>query len=169
MDPMDAFEDALLDFESDAPGQRSGPENCTSSCDMPTDCTASGGQDSAPARIPCSPASRPYEPSLKVFRRHLALSSGADFGGSVTSLACSEDWLSTRARPPKEPEKTFQRILTCTVSGTDGRKPFLQEEEEEILKHIRLKRVWPAFADTSFTVGVKGFRSCVAPFSVRWC
>ena len=167
MDNIDAFDDALSDL--DAAGQLSGPENFTSTCDVHSACSASAQQERAPVPISCSPASRPYETSLKVFRRHLALSSGAEVVGDVTSLACYEDWLSTRARPPNEPEKTFQRILTCTVSGTDGRTPFTPEEEEKILKQIRLKRVWPAFADSSFIVGVKGFRSCVVvPFSVQY-
>ena len=167
MDNIDAFDDALSDI--DAAGQLLGPANFSLSCDMRVKGNASAQQEWAPAPIPCSPAPHPYETSLKVFRRHLALSSGAEVVGDVTSLACYEDWLSTRARPPKEPEKTFQRILTCTVSGTDGRTPFTPEEEEKILKQIRLKRVWPAFADSSFIVGVKGFRSCVVvPFSVQY-
>jgi len=111
------------------------------------------------------PGARPYETSLKVFRRHLAVSKSPL--GTVTvnaegviSRACYEDWLATRSRCACEPEKTFQRILTCCVSGTDGRQPFSAEEEAGVLEQIRLKRVWPAFADTNFAIGSKGFRSC---------
>jgi len=120
----------------------------------------------AAAPVAAAPsASKPYETSLKVFRRHLKTfklpdgSARIDAEG-VISRACYEDWLATRSRSAGEPEKTFQRILTCCVSGTDGRQPFTADEEAGVLEQIRRKRVWPAFADTAFAIGSKGFRSC---------
>lgn len=117
-----------------------------------------------PAPLPVA-ATRPYETSLKVFRRHLTtttLPNGTVQVGAegIISRACYEDWLSTRPRATSEPEKTFQRILTCCVSGTDGRQPFNPDEEDGVLKQLRLKRVWPAFADSDLSIGSKGFRSC---------
>jgi len=138
------------------------------------DFDAMGGHPQAPPPPPPPPpppapqpaaATRPYETSLKVFRRHMTtttLPNGAvqvDAEG-IISRACYEDWLSTRPRATSEPEKTFQRILTCCVSGTDGRQPFNPDEEDGVLKQLRLKRVWPAFAHSDLSIGSKGFRSC---------
>jgi len=55
--------------------------------------------------------------------------------------------------------RTFQRILTSHVTGSDGRRPFEPEEEEAILKVIRKKHQRPAFQSTTLTIGCKGFRS----------
>jgi len=101
--------------------------------------------------------------SMNVFRRHLMPASrrGAAPGSSVISRECYEDWLSTRSRAPAEPEKTFQRILKSTVTGTDGHLPFTLEEEATVLKLIRVKRVWPAFEETGLSIGIKGFRRYV--------
>jgi len=103
--------------------------------------------------------------SITVFKRHLVPAErpggdGTAQAGGVTSRECYEDWLCTRSCAPAEPEKTFQRILACTVSGTDGRQPFTPEEEAAVLKQLRVKRVWPAFADTGLAIGIKGFRGC---------
>jgi len=75
---------------------------------------------------------------MKVFRRHVIVTEQTDGtrhiinAEGVISRACYTDWLS-RAAPsrstPAEPEKTFQRILTCCVSGTDGRQPFTPGEQ----------------------------------------
>jgi len=113
-------------------------------------------------------AAYPYETSMMVFRRRIIVTEQTDGtrdvnAEGVISRACYTDWLS-RAAPsrssPAEPEKTFQRILTCCVSGTDGRQPFTPEEEAAVLKQIRVKRVWPAFCGTEFAIGAKGYRSC---------
>jgi len=103
---------------------------------------------------------------MNIFRRHIVITEQPDGTRHVDaedmiSRACYEDWLSTRSRIPAEPEKTFQRILTSTVSGTDGRQPFTPEQETTVLKQLRVKRAWPAFADTGLTIGIKGFRGCV--------
>jgi len=107
-----------------------------------------------------------YESSLKVFLRHITttvMSDGSvkvDASG-IVSRACYEDWLSTRSLAIKAPEKKFQRIITCSVSGTDGRRPFSPLEEASVLEQLRMKRVWPAFAGSPFAIGSKGFRSYV--------
>ena len=108
-----------------------------------------------------------YESSLRVFLRHIKTTVMPD--GSVqvdsegiVSRACYEDWLSTRPHAIHAPEKTFQRIITCSVSGTDGRRPFSSLQEASVLKQLRMKRVWPAFAGSSFVIGSKGFRSYVS-------
>ena len=108
-----------------------------------------------------------YESSLKVFLRHVkttVMSDGSvkvDASG-IVSRACYEDWLSTRPHAIHAPEKTFQRIITCSVSGTDGRRPFSPLEEASVLEQLRMKRVWPAFVGSSFVIGSKGFRSYVS-------
>jgi len=101
--------------------------------------------------------------SINVFKRHLIPAKRQDevvARDSIISRECYEDWLSTRSHVPAEPEKTFQRILACTVSGTDGHQPFSPEEEASVLKQLRIKRVWPAFTDTGLAIGTKGFRGC---------
>jgi len=115
------------------------------------------------ARAPAGEA-RADATSIDVFRRHLSSAERGSEQASadgVISRECYEDWLSTRASLPVEPEKTFQRALTSTVSGTDGRQPFLPEEEAAVLKQLRVKRVWPAFADTGLAIGIKRFRGYV--------
>jgi len=107
-------------------------------------------------------------------------------GTRVISKECYEDWLNTRDYDVKNPERTFQRILTSHLTATDGRTPFTPEEEVAILDALRLKRIWcvcyfchsrartstgaalhtpntftyrPAFEGTRFNIGSKGFRS----------
>jgi len=110
---------------------------------------------------------RLYTTSLQVFRRHFVYAKQADdlkqvHAEGILSRACYEDWLSTRSRLAAEPERTFQRVMTCCITGTDGRLPFSPEEETAVLEQIRHKRVWPAFAGTPFTIGSKGFRTYVS-------
>jgi len=112
-----------------------------------------------------------YESSLKIFRRHIkaiVLPDGSvkvDSAG-IVSRACYEDWLSTRSRAIRAPQKKFRRIITCSVSGTDGRRPFSPLEEASVLKQLRMKRVWPAFVGSSIVIGSKGFRACVSIHSM---
>jgi len=63
----------------------------------------------------------------------------------VVSKECYEYWLETRVGVTNEPERAFQRSLTAHLTGSDGRQPFLPEEEEAILKVVRAKRVWFVF------------------------
>ena len=139
-------------------------------------------------------ASKPWRDysvsSMTIFRRHLyasALEHGVNDessgrramdGERVISKACFDEWQRTRSGAVKKPELTFQRVLTCFVTATDGRHPFTPDEEMAILKAIRMKRVWfvahdagaisqrdrPAFEGTAFTIGRKGFRAlgCVS-------
>jgi len=103
--------------------------------------------------------------SIMVFKRHVFAvkrkGDGAAQDDGVISRECYEDWLFTRSRIPADPEKTYQRILACTIAGTDGRQPFTPDEEATALKQLRVKRVWPAFAGTGLAIGTKGFRGCV--------
>jgi len=108
-----------------------------------------------------------YASSLKVFLRHVKTTVMPDGSRTVDSTgivsrACYEDWLSTRPHAINAPEKTFQRIITCSVSGTDGRRPFSPLEEASVLEQLRMKRVWPAFVGSSIVIGSNGFRSCVS-------
>ena len=112
------------------------------------------------ARAPASVAgARAYMTSIKIFKRHVfPPKRGDDCADGIISRECYEDWLSTRSCVPAEPERTFQRILTCTVTGTDGRQSFTPEEEATVLPQLRVNRVWPAFVDTGLSIGAKGFR-----------
>jgi len=65
----------------------------------------------------------------------------------VVSRECYLHWLQTRVGTINEPERTFQRSLTAHLTGSDGRQAFLPEEEEAILRVIRVKRVWFVSSD----------------------
>jgi len=60
----------------------------------------------------------------------------------VLTAECYQEWLRTRGKPMAQPERTFQRVLTCTITGTDGRRPFEAPEEAAILRELRQKRTW---------------------------
>jgi hypothetical protein len=168
MEDSDSFDDALNDI--DAAGQLSLCD-ASASFRLSEDANLNGMISPSPLPPPFTQLRRPYATSLKVFRRHmfttLADGSVQISAERLISRACYEDWLSTRSHAPNEPEKTFQRILTSCVTGTDGRTPFTPAEEAAVLWQIRQKRVWPAFVNSPFTVGIKGFRSCVS--CVRAC
>jgi len=103
------------------------------------------------------------ETSIQVFRRFIrsvSLANGAvelDASG-VVSKECYEAWLQSRAATLSNPTRVFQRCVTAHITASDGRQAFTLEEERAILRVIRQKAVWPAFQDTSVTIGHKGFR-----------
>ena len=162
---FDAFDDMLADL--DIAGQSLLSDPPIEPCIMLSNAVKVPLIASPAPSPPLELKPRPYETSIKVFRRHISVTSHVD--GSmrieaegVLSRACYEDWLSTRSHASKDSEKNFQRILTSSVTGTDGRQPFSPMEEHAIVKMLRQKRVWPAFANSQFSIGSKGFRSCVA-------
>jgi len=163
MENSDWFEDALGDIDATAAGLL---WDASASFHSSGDAVLKGAPSPSPRPPPCTHLRRPYATSLKVFRRHMldTLPDGCVQINAerLISRACYEDWLSTRSHIPNEPEKTFQRILTSCVTGTDGRTPFTPAEEAAVLVQIRQQRVWPAFTDSPLTVGIKGFRSYVA-------
>jgi len=104
----------------------------------------------------------------------------------VLTEACFAAWLEFRGGlVPADGAKTFQRVLTSHVTGapihklplsrpggthnnaqsrarhagSDGRQPFEADEEAAVLAALRVKRVWPAFANGDSSIGRKGFRS----------
>ena len=81
--------------------------------------------------------------SMAVFRSHLRTKEdGLIDASAIHSKACFNEWVATREGLQKHPEKTFQRTLTATLSGSDGRIPFTPQEEAAILEVLRAKRVW---------------------------
>ena len=163
MKNSDPFEDALGDIDAAATGLL---WDASASFRFPDDPIYFETISPSPLPPPCTQLRIPYASSHKVFQRHMlgALPDGSAHidAERLISRACYEDWLSTRSHIPNEPEKTFQRILTSCVTGTDGRTPFTPAEEAAVLVQIRQQRVWPAFTDSPLTVGIKGFRSYVA-------
>ena len=90
------------------------------------------------------------ESSIVIFRRFLFVTKVRDEiihvdASRVVSKECYHHWLGTRIGVTNEPEKTFQRSLTAHLTNSDGRQPFLPEEEAAILKVVRIKRVWFVF------------------------
>jgi len=78
---------------------------------------------------------------------------------AVNGPECYRQWLDSRSEVSVDPAKSFQRCLTAHLTGSDGRQPFQSDEEEAILRVVRLKCKWPAFAGTDLTIGLKGFRA----------
>ena len=104
--------------------------------------------------------------SLEVFRAFIVPSSSAEHegdldGSGVVSSECFNLWVSSRGRQTKEdPAKAFRRALVAHLTGTDGRTPFNQEEEEAVLKVIRTRAPWPCFSHLNTTkFSHLGFRS----------
>ena len=108
---------------------------------------------SAPQRKDDAAPVGAHEPSIAVFRAHLArtrLPDGSEQidGDGVISAACYENWLRTRGPAgvdSDKPERVFQRTLTSCLTAADGRRPFDPDEEAAILKTIRVKRIWYVF------------------------
>jgi hypothetical protein len=102
--------------------------------------------------------------SIQIFRRHLVLRADGTYNASgINSLSCFNDWIAHRSseKPMSQEnlQKTFQRILTCHITGSDGRQPFSPAEEDAILRILRQKRIWPAFSGTNSNIGHRGFRT----------
>ena len=81
----------------------------------------------------------------------------------VVSKECFHAWLVSRCTASAEPEKNFQRSLTAHLTGSDGRVPFTEQEEQAILRVVRSNKPWPAFQDCDpqsaiSKLGTKGFR-----------
>lgn len=98
--------------------------------------------------------------SLKVFRQFFKRNPDGSLDASrINSKECYEAWLGSRKGNCRRPERFFQRTLTAHISGTDGRTPFQAEEEEAILRWLRVKQRWPCFEQSSVRFGEQGFRS----------
>jgi len=102
----------------------------------------------------------PTETSIQVFRRWLTNDGTAIDASAVMSKACFDDWCTGRSSQSSGGLcRTFQRVLTAHIAGSDGRRPFEPEEEAAILTVIRKKQQWPAFKGTTLTIGCKGCRA----------
>ena len=92
-------------------------------------------------------AAKIQESSIHVIRRFIVSTKSADGrvcidASQVLSKKCYQQWLETRIGVTNEPERTFQRSLTAHLTGSDGRQPFLPEEEAGLLRILRMKKVW---------------------------
>eukprot|EP00924_Labyrinthula_sp_SR-Ha-C_P009032 snap_masked-scaffold_2-processed-gene-10.23-mRNA-1 protein AED:1.00 eAED:1.00 QI:0/0/0/0/1/1/4/0/154 len=52
----------------------------------------------------------------------------------ILSKECFEKWVETRRTKPKEPEKSFRKVLIAHLRNRDGRTPFTEEEETIVTK-----------------------------------
>jgi len=87
------------------------------------------------------------ETSIRVFRRFITSHKASDGtvvldASKIISKECYQTWLEKRLVVTSEPERTFQRSLTAHLTSSDGRQPFLPDEEAAILKVVRVKSVW---------------------------
>jgi len=82
---------------------------------------------------------------------------GSYDASGVFTLECYQRWLSTRQKTPKLPEESFRRAITAHIRGTNGRKPFAEEQERAVLKILRKRRRWNCF-DTEQTIGKLGYQ-----------
>lgn len=86
---------------------------------------------------------------------------------NILSKDCFEAWLATRSSKVKHPEQSFQRTLTAHLRGADGRRPFPEKVEEELLRILRSAGIsnngakanpWnKCFGDNVYNVGARGF------------
>jgi len=83
---------------------------------------------------------------MTVFRAFLSVNAAREVDASrIHSKECFDEWVASRNDQTSSADKlrkTFQRTLTATLSGSDGRVPFAPEEEVAILQVLREKRVW---------------------------
>eukprot|EP00516_Mucochytrium_quahogii_P004418 CAMPEP_0203754218 /NCGR_PEP_ID=MMETSP0098-20131031/7848_1 /ASSEMBLY_ACC=CAM_ASM_000208 /TAXON_ID=96639 /ORGANISM=" , Strain NY0313808BC1" /LENGTH=217 /DNA_ID=CAMNT_0050645127 /DNA_START=499 /DNA_END=1152 /DNA_ORIENTATION=- len=83
---------------------------------------------------------------------------------NIVGKDCYLAWLSTRKKQSVFPADVFRRTVIAHLTGTKKRKPFPQEVEESLLKTVRVRHVWPCFADVvdnngkPVTFGHVGFR-----------
>jgi len=95
-------------------------------------------------------ASKTALPSLALFKKHLRCdANGVVDGTRAIGKECFLEWEASRAASdgddnPHKSAKAFQRNLTAHLTGSDGRSPFLPDEEASILLALRAKRVWYA-------------------------
>jgi hypothetical protein len=110
-----------------------------------------------------STSSPSTETSIRIFRRYIRTSIDAQGqmqldARAVVGRACFEHWKECH-KPSRDCERGFQRSLTAHLTKSDGRRPFQPDEEAAVLKVLRQKKVWSAFAGTDISIGINGFRA----------
>eukprot|EP00924_Labyrinthula_sp_SR-Ha-C_P002405 maker-scaffold_16-snap-gene-3.9-mRNA-1 protein AED:0.00 eAED:0.00 QI:260/1/1/1/1/1/2/296/536 len=84
--------------------------------------------------------------SLSVFQKHVPIDPNTG-RSRILSADCFNQWVQTRKKTPKEPEKSFRKALMAHLRKKDGRNPFTAEEEGIVLKELRRNEPWPCFAN----------------------
>ena len=100
--------------------------------------------------------------SLEVFRAFIIKGHNDLLDASgLLSFDCFSLWLSSRGHhATNEPARKFRRALIAHLTGTDGRTPFSQEEEQAVLKAVRIQAPWQCFNHLHTTKRpLMGFRS----------
>jgi len=84
----------------------------------------------------------------------------------ILSNECYEDWKSHHPYTQCPPSEAFRKCLIAHITRSDGRcVPFEHNIEQELLRCLRRKQVWPCFrgrfdsrSGKPITVGTKGVR-----------
>jgi hypothetical protein len=98
--------------------------------------------------------------SAKIFRKFMkTLPDGRLDAAGVVSSECYAAWLAARKHKTMHPEKAFQRTLAGHLTGSDGRRPFTEEEESAVLAVLRKRMRWPCFEHLPVRYGEAGFRT----------
>jgi len=104
------------------------------------------------------------ELSLAVFTSYIISEGEIPDVSKVFQRECYESWLKSRKCPPKFPEDSFRKTLVSHVRGSCGRKPFPPQVEAQLVKLLRMKRIWPCFEGyhnskgDPLVIGKLGFR-----------
>lgn len=83
---------------------------------------------------------------------------GSVNANGIISQECFSEWLSTKAKLPQFPQHAFRKIVSGHCRGDVGLIPFKQNEEKEVLKVLRKKKIWPCFNKTKCRIGLRGFQ-----------
>mmetsp|Transcript_10085 Transcript_10085/g.11605 ORF Transcript_10085/g.11605 Transcript_10085/m.11605 type:complete len:407 (+) Transcript_10085:194-1414(+) len=98
--------------------------------------------------------------SFKVFLSFVKESTdGSCDASGILSPACFNAWVDSRKKKPKKPEEAFRRALTAHCRGVDGRRPFEEKVEKNLLKELRKKKPWACFSQSGSrcNIGIQGF------------
>ena len=97
--------------------------------------------------------------SLQVFQSYVVFQDdGSVEVEKILGRECYQAWLKTRVTKPKQPEESFRKAITAHCRGVDGRKPFEESVEKELLKCLRRKAVWECFREGPHKIGRRGFQ-----------
>lgn len=99
-----------------------------------------------------------FKSSANVFEKFIKRENESINVDDVFGKECYSYWLTTRRNKPKNCEHAFRKAITGCCRGDNGLKPFSPEVEYEIIKFLKLKRVWPCFRGIN-GIGKRGFHS----------
>lgn len=77
----------------------------------------------------------------------------------IVSKECFEVWKKSRKMLPKHPPNAFRKAVTGHIRGDKGLRPFEPDVEQELLKLLRKRQIWPCFEFTEYRIGERGCKT----------